>query len=187
MKLLGLILIGIGFLGGALVAVLQIDELSWPAYTTTLLIGVVGLVLVRRETHAGASDHDHVHGNLATLHESLTAIRAGLETLSKESDAIPPHQFRFEIDHRFRSDLNRFAEARESMKHAFSIDVYADIMSAFAAGERYLNRIWTASADGYIDEVLKYVEKARAQFGEACEEFERHYQRANSAGKEHPV
>ena len=37
-------------------------------------------------------------------------------------------------------------------------------MSSFAAGERYLNRVWSASADGYIDEVNTYIEKAREQF-----------------------
>ena len=37
-------------------------------------------------------------------------------------------------------------------------------MTRFAAGERYLNRVWSASADGYIDEVNEYLEKAKDQF-----------------------
>jgi len=41
------------------------------------------------------------------------------------------------------------------------------VMSMFAAGERYLNRVWSASADGYIDEVNTYLEKARGQFSES--------------------
>jgi hypothetical protein len=40
-------------------------------------------------------------------------------------------------------------------------------MSHFAAGERYLNRVWSASADGYIDEVNTYLDKAQEQFVEA--------------------
>jgi len=42
-------------------------------------------------------------------------------------------------------------------------------MSHFASGERYLNRVWSASADGYIDEVSAYLEKAKLQFSEALE------------------
>jgi hypothetical protein len=42
-------------------------------------------------------------------------------------------------------------------------------MSSFAAGERYLNRVWSASADGYIDEVSAYIDKAREQFVESLE------------------
>ena len=44
---------------------------------------------------------------------------------------------------------------------------YADVMSGFAAGERYINRVWSASTDGYEDEVHLYLEKARMQFAEA--------------------
>ena len=79
---------------------------------------------------------------------------------------------RFEIDKLFRDDLLNFAEARESMKHLFGLQHYADIMSSFAAGERYINRVWSASTDGYIDEVMMYVEKSYDQFQHAKEEFD---------------
>ena len=42
-------------------------------------------------------------------------------------------------------------------------------MSEFAAGERYLNRVWSASTDGYIDEAHTYLDKARDQFAHANE------------------
>jgi len=60
------------------------------------------------------------------------------------------------------------------MQHAFGLQAYADIMSAFAAGERYINRVWTASADGYVDEVMSYLDKAQRQFAEAREVFAEH-------------
>jgi len=44
-------------------------------------------------------------------------------------------------------------------------------MSCFAAGERYLNRVWSASADGYIDEVNAYLDKAQAQFADSLEKI----------------
>ena len=34
----------------------------------------------------------------------------------------------------------------------------------FAAGERYLNRVWSSSIDGWIDEVRLYLGHARDQF-----------------------
>ena len=39
-----------------------------------------------------------------------------------------------------------------SMVHLFGLQTYADIMSEFAAGERYINRVWSASADEYDNE-----------------------------------
>jgi hypothetical protein len=53
------------------------------------------------------------------------------------------------------------------MQHIFGLQGYADIMSAFAAGERYINRVWSASTDGYVDEVLSYLDRATRQFRDA--------------------
>jgi hypothetical protein len=40
-------------------------------------------------------------------------------------------------------------------------------MSAFAAGERYINRVRSASTDGYVDEVRNYLDRATLQLREA--------------------
>ncbi len=64
----------------------------------------------------------------------------------------------------FADDLNTFIEARESIAHSYGLAAYADVMNCFTAGERYLNRVWSASADGYIDEINDYLEKACDQF-----------------------
>lgn len=53
------------------------------------------------------------------------------------------------------------------MKHVFGLQSNADVMSAFAAGERYINRVWSASTDGYVDEVRNYLNRATEQFREA--------------------
>ena len=66
-----------------------------------------------------------------------------------------------------REDLANFAEARESIIHRYGSRSYAEIMSSFAAGERYINRVWSASTDGYVDEVGLYLGKAHQQFIEA--------------------
>jgi hypothetical protein len=42
-------------------------------------------------------------------------------------------------------------------------------MNYFATAERYLNRVWSASADGYIDEIVEYMEKSEKQFEEALD------------------
>ena len=52
------------------------------------------------------------------------------------------------------------------MIHVFGMQNYADVMSNFAAGERYINRVWSASTDGYEDEVRAYLVRALDQFRE---------------------
>ena len=57
------------------------------------------------------------------------------------------------------------------MVHLFGLQTYADIMSHFAAGERYINRVWSASADGYDEEAGDYLVKASQQFAIAQEQL----------------
>ncbi|NBB92537.1 MAG: hypothetical protein GVY32_05125 [Gammaproteobacteria bacterium] len=171
MKALAIVLIMAGFLLGALFAVLSVETVDWLPYGLALFMGFAGIVLLRRTQFAGASDEHHVAGSIGTLETALDNICRNLDDLVGRRDRVPPHEFRFEIDRHFREDLTAFADSRESMRHAFGLQAYADIMSAFAAGERYINRVWTASADGYIDEVMAYLEKAQRQFAEAREAF----------------
>jgi hypothetical protein len=83
---------------------------------------------------------------------------------------MDPYDVRFWLDTAFADDLARFVDARESIAHVHGLQAYADVMNAFAAGERYLNRVWSASADGYVDEVTAYVQKASEQFDGALAE-----------------
>jgi hypothetical protein len=59
----------------------------------------------------------------------------------------------------------------QSMVHLFGLQTYADIMSSFAAGERYINRVWSASADGYDQEAVNYLDKAANQFAETQQQL----------------
>jgi len=158
-----------GFIAAALVAVLDVTTVNWWLFALPLLLGFTGVFWHRRRLHQQASQGSHVHGSLNTLEQSLRRIDMQLRELLQQPDALPTHEARFSIDRLFRQDLFAFADAREAMQHAFGIQAYADIMSAFAAGERYLNRVWSASADGYVDEVNAYLHKASAQFSEALE------------------
>lgn len=171
MKGIAIVLIIAGFVLGALFAVLSVETVDWLPYGIALFMGFSGIVLFRRVHFAGALEEHHVAGNIDTLQTSLDNICRNLDELAGRRADIPPHEFRFEIDRHFRDDLTAFADSRESMQHAFGLQPYADIMSAFAAGERYINRVWTASADGYVDEVMSYLEKAQRQFHEAREAF----------------
>jgi hypothetical protein len=92
---------------------------------------------------------------------------ANVSYLCDEKETIDTYDMHKKLDELLIDDLNAFVEARETIAHIYGLQVYAEIMNHFAAGERYLNRVWTASADGYIDEVNEYIEKARKQFDTA--------------------
>ncbi|WP_341503810.1 hypothetical protein [Gallaecimonas sp. GXIMD4217] len=173
MKALGLLLVTVCFLVGAFLTSLDPRTLAWSGFLPLLLVGMIGVYLIKRAEHLEARHEGVMEDNLKVLRESLENLVAELDTLVAKKDDIPVYEARFEIDHRLRNDLRAFAEARYTLAHRYSLAAFAEVMSPFAAGERYVNRVWSASADGYIDEVHQYLDKAKGQFHEALDALSR--------------
>ena len=171
MKILALVLIIGAFLAGAFLSVLDPTSVNWSLMVPVLVVGTVGLWLHHRLHHGASRDEHLLTGNIQILSTSLDNIVLHLEALHSRKADLPTHEARFEIDRLFREDLNNFADARESMQHVFGMQNYADVMSNFAAGERYINRVWSASTDGYVDEVNSYIDRALDQFRLAQEHY----------------
>ncbi|MCP4301170.1 MAG: hypothetical protein GY783_11340 [Gammaproteobacteria bacterium] len=166
MKGLGYFLLTAGFLGGAFATSLDVRQVNWMIFAIAAAAAVIGLLLFKRQVSALARSDTVLEVNRGELRESIQNIVRDLEDLTG-SAAQQGAQLRDKIDLKLRNDLRRFADARESMVHLFGLQTYADIMSSFAAGERYINRVWSSSADGYDEEASAYLEKAAAQFVEA--------------------
>ena len=183
-KVISLVMIMAAFLAGAFISVLDPTQINWTWFIPVMAIGTIALVLFKKAHHGEAKDSERLSGNLQILDRSLSNILGNLETMNAGSSELPVYEARFEIDRLLRNDLNNFANARESMKHLFGTQSYADVMSAFAAGERYINRVWSASTDGYVDEVRNYLGRATEQFREARNlfvELQQQYHSAQSA------
>lgn len=173
MKQLSILLITLSFLAGAFVTSLNAVQVNWAIFLPILGVGIIGVALLKRTSSGEAKSEEKLSGNINVLQTSLDNIVRNLNELNEQRETLPTYEARFEIDRRFRDDLFQFAEARQSMVHLFGLQEYANIMSAFAAGERYINRVWSASTDGYVDEVKMYLEKATIQFNEAHVLFEK--------------
>ena len=174
MKTAGQFVLFIAFLGGAYLTALDPRHMNWLAFVPVMSAAMMGLLIYKRAEHEEAKSDHRLSADRQLLADSLDNILTKLVALDGRKDQIPTYDMRFEIDRMLRDDLANFADARESIKHLYGIRAYADIMSSFAAGERYINRVWSASTDGYVDEVLMYVEKSLSQFKEAKQVFEKY-------------
>jgi hypothetical protein len=166
MKILGHILTWVGFLAGAFLAVQQPDGIDLPRFLVAVAVGVVGVAMVRIALHRESRHEGKLVTNIAAVRSSLERVVADLGALERELESVDVYDLRHRVD-ACRPDLAEFAEARESIAHRFGLAAYGEVMSHFAAGERYLNRVWSASTDGYIDEAQEYVGRAGVQLGEA--------------------
>lgn len=166
MKNIGYILLAAGFLAGAYATALDVQDVNWMLFAGAAVAAIAGLAISKSQASAHARSDEVLEVNRGELRESLQNIVSDLGEIVSDG-ATKGADLRDRIDLKLRDDLRRFADARSSMVHLFGLQTYADIMSSFAAGERYINRVWSASADGYDGEAATYLEKAANQFADA--------------------
>ena len=169
MKKIGYVMITFGFLAGALLAVLDEFKVQWGFFLGTLVFGAAGIALVQLGQRHKTRLEGRLTSSMDNIKNSLSHIVENIKRLNAEKQSIDTYDVRHRIDALFSEDLTAFVEARESIAQVHGLGAYADVMSYFAAGERYLNRVWSASADGYIDEVNIYLDKAHTQFVEVLQ------------------
>lgn len=167
MQRLGLLLIVTGFLAGSYVAVLDEETVAVGPYLLALGIGILGAALVILSKRQASRQTDVLATNIETAKASLDTLVAKAEALEREQDEIGVYGLSKRIDEDFPEALDAFVQARKSLAHRYGLSAYASVMNPFAAGERYLNRVWSTSIDGYIDEATTYVTAAKEQLTEA--------------------
>ncbi len=167
MKKIGYLLLVVGFLAGAFFAVEQREGVRATNFLVALAIGAVGVGMARAAKRQEATAADTIRTNLEVIESSLVSVVEKVVRLDEGKADEDVYELRHIIDREFPDDLDAFVQARYSLRHSFGLQAFADVMNPFAAGERYLNRVWSASTDGYIDEAHKYVTMAREQFEEA--------------------
>ncbi len=167
MKNIGLALIVLGFLYGAYLASLDPRLVDWTYMIIALLVGLIGVVVVHFANRSANMDQDSMKSNIDIIDSSINNIVQNLDQLNAGKDQIHTYDISQKLDELLIEDLNNFAEARKTIGYRYNLSAYADVMNNFASGERYVNRVWSASADGYIDEVNEYLQKALDQFLEA--------------------
>ncbi len=169
MRRLGFLLVIVGFLAGALASVMNQTTVRWNWFIPAMVVGFLGVVLVRLGQRREVRATERLSSNMRAIQESLRRIAQNMTQLNSEKPSIDPYDIRHRLEELFTDDLSTFIAARETITHSYGLAAYADVMSCFAAGERYLNRAWCASADGYVDEIYQYLDKAREQFASSLD------------------
>lgn len=171
MKYIGYILMSLGFIGTSLVAVVDKEAVNWSYYIAAMIVGIIGVVVVCIAIRKHRKGEEKVDTDIMNIEKSLANIIQNMKTFNRDKANINVYDIHSRIDELFLNDIETFLKARESIIHQYDMQSYADLMNHFAAGERYLNRSWSASADGYVDESNTFVEKASEQFSIANDHF----------------
>jgi len=191
MRLLGHILLWLGFFAGSFVMLQHLENptdrwatINWTYYGGAFLIGTIGVVLLRvTAKQAGGQAHE-INRDMDELDDALEKLIAGVSKLNTERESILVFDVHKQIDDSLAIEFGRFADARKSMIQRFDLQTYAAIMTEFANAERGVNRAWSASADGYVDEVWLSLERAERRLLRAREIFDHHLTRAGATTDE---
>ncbi len=185
MRMLGIVLMMAGFFTAAFFSVriadskgLEWETIEWTWYGIAFAVGAVGVVMIRVSAHTDKTQTHKVDADLRVMSETMGRLVSNLSDLNARYDSVDVYTIHQWIDAELAGDLADFAEARESLIPLYGLQRYADLMTQFAAAERLINRSWSASADGYVDEVRISLERAGSLLGRA-NELLRTYQQAD--------
>lgn len=168
-RLAGMVLLWAGFLSGALATVFNKEvegdkwsTINWVWYGGSLAVGIAGVVCLQatRKSSAGIAGASIGTDQLARHLDNLVK-RIGQLRLEHSKQA--PRETVAFIESELRDDFREFADGRNSITREHGLKAFAEVMTLFASGERAINRVWSASADGYVDEAARYIELALEQ------------------------
>ena len=201
MKIIGQILLWIGFLSGSLATVFnapadgvkyvkgvaaedvegfEVADLSaveipeegwnlipWTWYLGSISVCIVGIGFLKAGKSTEGRKSEMTVANLEEIKISLDRLINNSIQLAGATESLAPSQIAAQIDDELAEVMRIFTKGRNSITSEFGLDVFADVMTQFASGERSMNRAWSASADGYIDEAASCIDRAIEMFREA--------------------
>ncbi len=165
--IIGQLLLWSGFVSGSLAAVYSTENaadpwatVNWTWYIISALVCIGGIVFLRIGKSVAKDDTETSEANFNSLPNHLHDVLGSIRKLQSEQQNLPPSKIVEFIDEHCADGLREFADARESIITNGGLSSYAEVMTQFAAGERAINRAWSASADGYLDETETCLSRA---------------------------
>jgi len=142
-------------------------QVDMPLTLISLAVLVVGIVMSRAARKEAAESESGDGGSLPAAREALAAVANAVDSLGEKLASIGTEDLHAEVDAIVTGPVTDFVENRNALTIAHGIGGYAAVMGPFAQGERYLNRAWSASTDGYRDEAVEYARRAGPAMREA--------------------
>ena len=175
MTIIGQLLLCVGFLGAALASVCRIESedfhpwqtIPWNWYGVSMAIGVVGVVVLRISSKAAAQHAGRVDGEFEILVNSLATLQKNIADLSRKQDTTELHETVTFIDRQCAEPFSDFADSRNALIQRFGLQGFAEVMTQFSSAERFVNRAWSAAADGYRNETKSSLEIAENHLSRA--------------------
>jgi len=134
--------------------------IPWVWYLIAVFVGFCGVVLLRVSSQPVDPSQENQHSDLDFLQNALNRLIENIQRLENKFSQMHPEQIYQYIDEHCVPYFADFADSRNVLATRFGLTAFGDIMTEFASGERFMNRAWSAAADGYIQESEDSVTRA---------------------------
>jgi hypothetical protein len=155
---------------------------------TALISGLVLRFVSIRQDRAQTERHE---SSLAELRALLEGLIAGLDEIRSELERAPGIDFIAANHDVYQQRLTALLtgpvatiiQNRHALANVHGMWAYSTVMAPFAQAERYLNRAWSTSTDGYYDDMRESLRHAAAALAETKVEFGRLVGRPSTSGE----
>jgi hypothetical protein len=192
-SIIGHLLLWTGFLSGSLAAVFRTNRtdvpwltINWYWFGASIAVGIAGVIALRRR-RSSAALQTRMQGSLSQIQGNLDQLVSKMHDLQQQHPNLTPRQTLDYIDHQLADHFREFGDGRNAITAAYGLETFAEVMSGFAASERYINRVWSASADGYVDEASSYIDLSLNELEAAQRVMHAKRQAAASPNPERPA
>jgi hypothetical protein len=149
---------------------------TFPAFVIGMGMAAAGVVLWRMEMRrereqqsAGAEQHpgdlDRAMATTDPLRSALEGIEP-IEQIIREADRLRAWELMRRVDEVLETHVLPTVERRQEVMSRYGMSAGAEILIALAYGERMLNRVWSAAADGHLPEAHSCLPEALEGFRE---------------------
>ena len=142
---------------------------NWLWYGLSMVCGIAGVVLLRKTSRSAEMESERVAEEYSIVTEKLAELRQRIGDLKMHIEKFSPQDVVEYIDDTCAEPFSEFADARNALVQRFGLHAFAEVMTQFASSERFLNRTWSAAADGYMNEAKDSVERSDAHITRASE------------------
>jgi hypothetical protein len=139
---------------------------TWPVFLVGAVLCIAGLVMWHRGTRAEADAAANDTESRDPV-ELLNALQAPLNALGNDIDALDADGIMNRVDGLLDGYVLPFGEVRQRIIDSMGMEDGAEVLVVVAYGERILNRVWTAAADGHLPEARACFPEAAAALHEA--------------------
>jgi hypothetical protein len=145
---------------------------TFPVFIAGFLAAIAGVEIWwgnRSITRLLTSNADHEAPDSPFV--ILRQLVPTLQDFAARADGLDPAGIEHEVDELTSQYIAPFVEGRQAIIDRLGLKKGADFLVTAATGERLLNRVWSAAADGHLEEARTSLAEAVGAFEQAQQQL----------------